>query len=194
MNGINILFVIPRKLHEYFTAWLFYKWSNAVNMLVSCILLHVHSSPHLPITPVQLMRLGIGRNASCKVGEFASRSFFFIFRGDVVYWLFIDTFTVQMTGMMVHVCVQQYMLWHLLRHVFFNTHWYAEWSECFVYCVSKLQCFIALAMVLESTKRSVLNLLLYVHMSSFENTYKYRIKERFWVFIATVSVPVTQER
>ena len=29
------------------------------------------TSPHLPITPVQLKRPGIGRNASCAVGDFA---------------------------------------------------------------------------------------------------------------------------
>ena len=30
-----------------------------------------YSSPHLPVTPAQLMRPGIGRNASCAVGDFA---------------------------------------------------------------------------------------------------------------------------
>ena len=29
-----------------------------------------YSSPHLPVTPAQLMRPGIGRNASCAVGDF----------------------------------------------------------------------------------------------------------------------------
>ena len=31
----------------------------------------LHSSLHLPVTPAQLMRPGIGRNASCAVGGFA---------------------------------------------------------------------------------------------------------------------------
>ena len=31
----------------------------------------LYSSLHLPVTPAQLMRPGIGRNASCAVGDFA---------------------------------------------------------------------------------------------------------------------------
>ena len=30
----------------------------------------LYSSLHLPVTPAQLMRPGIGRNASCAVGDF----------------------------------------------------------------------------------------------------------------------------
>ena len=41
-------------------------------------MLHVHDVyivPTLPVTPVQLMRLGIGQNVSCTLGDcFASRS------------------------------------------------------------------------------------------------------------------------
>ena len=31
----------------------------------------LYSSLHLPVTPAQLMRPGIGRNTSCAVGDFA---------------------------------------------------------------------------------------------------------------------------
>ena len=44
------------------------------------------STPHLPVTPAQLMRPGIGQNASCAVGGFVQgpRSPYF-YLGDVVY-------------------------------------------------------------------------------------------------------------
>ena len=39
--------------------------------IVSESTLHTCSSPHLPVTPAQLMRPGIGQNVSCAVGDFA---------------------------------------------------------------------------------------------------------------------------
>ena len=36
------------------------------------------SSPHLPVTPAQLMRPGIGRNMSCAVGDFAQHLSLFL--------------------------------------------------------------------------------------------------------------------
>ena len=51
-------------------------WERNVNFYLTCtihgpISWHVYGSPHLPVTPAQLMRSGIGRNASCAVGDFA---------------------------------------------------------------------------------------------------------------------------
>ena len=42
---------------------------NTCRLTAFCI---QDSSPHLPVTPAQLMRSGIGRNASCAVGDFVS--------------------------------------------------------------------------------------------------------------------------
>ena len=47
------------------------------------------SSPHLPITPTQQMRLGIGQIVSWAVGNFNITSRPFFFKGDVICWLFV---------------------------------------------------------------------------------------------------------
>ena len=48
------------------------------------------NSPHPPVTLAKLMRLGIGRNASCTVGDFAyNLGLPFFIQGDVVHWLFM---------------------------------------------------------------------------------------------------------
>ena len=48
-----------------------------------------YSSPHLPVIPVQLMRPGIGQNASCTVGDFLRITSRLIFKGDVMFMLWI---------------------------------------------------------------------------------------------------------
>ena len=52
-----------------------------------------YSSPHLPVTPVQLMKSGIGWNTSCPVGD----NLGLFYKGDVDRWLFtnVNTFYVQ---------------------------------------------------------------------------------------------------
>ena len=60
--------------------------------VASCLTVYYaqDSGPHLPVTPAQLMRPGIGRNTSCAVGDFVQdpdlrpRPAYF-YSGDVVY-------------------------------------------------------------------------------------------------------------
>ena len=47
-----------------------------------------YGSPHLPVTPAQLMRPGIGQNTSCAVGDFALKLHLGLYyKGVVVRWL-----------------------------------------------------------------------------------------------------------
>ena len=65
-------------------------WAASTDLLVKASILTAFcardSSPHLPVTPAQLMRPGIGQNVSSAEGDFAYH--LDLIFGDVVHWLF----------------------------------------------------------------------------------------------------------
>ena len=59
--GNNVIF-------PFFLTWV--KFNTLFSICGSTCIHGFYSSPHLLVTPAQLMRPGIGRNASCAVGDF----------------------------------------------------------------------------------------------------------------------------
>ena len=77
--------------------WWFQEASTVFFGIRSATWLHTicawDSSPHLPITPTQQMRLGIGQIVSWAVDNFNITSRPFFFKGDVICWLFVYCMT-----------------------------------------------------------------------------------------------------
>ena len=67
---------------SYCSRWVLMPMYSHLTAFCAC-----NSSPHLPVTPAQLMRPGIGWNMSCTVGDCAyCRLGLPFFQGDVVHW------------------------------------------------------------------------------------------------------------
>ena len=59
------------------------------------------SSPNLPVTPVQLMKPGIGRNASCPVGDCTWHLGQFFLGKYMVRWMFMLIYDSKVTSLLI---------------------------------------------------------------------------------------------